>query len=83
MATEAVTLTIKGEPGTEVKILPRTQTDPPPDPVFTGNLDKAGSVTASIPRGYYVVLSPGCETEPLHLETGPTAQTIRLKKVQP
>jgi hypothetical protein len=82
MALEAVTLTIKGESGAEVQILPRTHNDLLPDPVFAGNFDQQGSATVSIPRGYYVVLSPGCETELLHLETGPLVQTVQLKKVQ-
>jgi hypothetical protein len=62
MAMEKVSLTIEGESGAEVRVIPRTPSDPPPDPVYSGYLDQEGRVKVSIPRGYYVVLSPGFTT---------------------
>jgi hypothetical protein len=81
MAMETVSLTIRAEPGAEVRVLPRTHSDPV-DPVFTGKCDHDGNITVTLPRSYYVVLSPGYETTPVHLETGPTVQSVQLNKVQ-
>jgi hypothetical protein len=82
MALEEVALTIRGESGAEVKVVPRDRGDEPPEPVFNGNFDQEGSVKLSLPRAYYVVLSPGFRTEPVDLGTGPSVQTVQLRKVE-
>lgn len=61
------TITIKGNPNSTVKIFPRTHTDPPPEPVFVGELDSSGQLSVEIPHGYFVVLSPGCDTAILNV----------------
>ena len=82
MMVEMASLTIEEEPGAHVQVLYRDRGDDPPPPVFTGRLGPDGRVTVSVPRGYFVVLSPGCETGIVHLETGLAAQTLRFSSVR-
>jgi hypothetical protein len=80
---EEVEVTIVGEANAPIQILYRTHSDPLPEPVYRGNFGENGRLIVSIPRGYYVILSPGFETEPLDLETGSTTQNVRLKALKP
>lgn len=77
---EYVTLTLEGDPGTDVELIIRSPTDPPPDLSLKAAISSDGKILVVLPRGYYVARGSSFETVPLHLEAGPDAQTFRIPK---
>jgi hypothetical protein len=77
---EYVTLTLEGNPGTDVELVIRSDVDPPPDPSLKAAIGSDGKLLAVLPRGYYVAVGRSFDTLPLHLEVGPDAQSFRVQK---
>lgn len=76
--TNTVQLTIEGPPNAPLQVLWRSQDAELPPPIFEGHLGGNGRLTISVPCGYLVVVSPGLDPRPLHLENGPTEWVVKL-----
>jgi hypothetical protein len=75
-----VTLTLEGDPGTDVELIVRSNEDPPPEPSLKAAIGSDGVLRIVLPRAYYVALGKNLQTLSLHLENGPDSQTFRIGK---
>lgn len=72
-------LTIKGEPEEEVRVVYRSNADPQPPPVWKGKLGRDGSVTITVPQAWLVIIGSNGGQAVLELhETKSTAETVQL-----
>lgn len=76
---ESTTLTILGRASEHVTVFYRDRSDPPPPPVWEGDLDESGSVTIEVPTAYLIVIGSSGSQAILRLhENRPETLTIEL-----
>ena len=81
MATEQVTVTIRGFPRADISIVERDRDDLEDGPIFSGQLDATGQLITSVPRANYIVKSARRELAYLPLKEGNVAQTLELTPI--
>ena len=77
---EKASLTIEAAGGTAVEVLYRDRGEDPPPPVYTGTIPANGTLTVSLPRGYFVILAPSYKTGIANFSDGTASKTVRLEK---
>lgn len=86
MPDETIKVTIKGAPGTAIRVYPHTDgsdIDEGVTSVFEGTLNESGSVTLDVRPLYYLVAGKGYETARLDLSGQSDAVTVELQSTGP
>lgn len=78
MADKRVTLTIQGQPGSDVRVFPR-KAEAVPQPPYSGRLDENGLLTLSLEPASYSIISSAHETQSLELSGENEEQEVQLK----